>query len=283
MFVCSDNPTSESVIISDRKMPAVMRHELILKKLDVKGFATTPDVAKWLSVSEMTVRRDFDHLAEKALLTRTHGGAVSLLRHGEQAVDLVEPRVSEREQYGRAAKAAIARCARDMIEPDQTIALDIGTTTFALSELLRHSRLSLFTSSLKIASALGETRPQVYVPCGRISGSEPSVVGPRAVDFFRGFYFDIAFIGASGITGEGLFDYSLEDTEIKRVFVARSRITVALLDATKFNRISVANICALPSLDILITDAEVPENLRDMLTAAGVRVEVAASQLREVI
>ena len=263
--------------MSDRKMPAVMRRELILRKLDVKEFATTLDFAKWLSVSEMTVRRDFDHLAEKDLLTRIHGGAVSLSRQGGQVVDLVEPKVSEREQRARAAKAAIAHCAHNMIGSDQTIALDIGTTTFILSELLRNSRLTLFTSSLKIASALGETRPEVYVPCGRISGSEPSVVGPRAVDFLRGFYFDIAFIGASGITAEGLFDYSLDDTEIKRAFVERSRTTVALVDSTKFNHVSVANICALPSLDVIITDAEMPEDLHDTLIAAGVRVEVAAS------
>lgn len=264
--------------MSARKMPAALRHELILKKLDVKGFATTPDFARWLSVSEMTIRRDFDQLADKGLLARTHGGAMALSGAEGQAVDLVEPKVSEREQRARAAKAAIVRRACQMIEPDQTIALDVGTTTLALAGLLRDSRLSLFTNSLKIASCLAETRPQVYVPCGRISGSEPSVVGPRAVDYFRGFYFDIAFIGASGLTAEGLFDYSLEDAEVKRAFVERSRTTVALLDSSKFNRISVAKVCALAALDVVVTDLKMPQPLYEALTAAGVRVEVAASE-----
>ena len=267
--------------MSEKKMPAVMRHELIIKKLEVKGFATTLDFSKWLSVSDMTVRRDLDHLAEKGLLERTHGGAVALSSKGGQAVDLVEPKVSERESRAREAKAAIARCALELIEPEQTIALDIGTTTLALADLLRESRISLFTSSLKIASHLAETRPQVYVPAGKISGSEPSVVGPQAVDFFRGYYFDIAFLGASGLNAEGLFDYSLNDAEVKRAFVERSRTTVALLDSTKFNRISVAKICALPALDVVITDSELPEALHDALIAAGVRVEVAGTEKRE--
>ena len=261
--------------MAKKKMPVVMRHELILKKLEIKGFATTLDFSKWLSVSDMTVRRDLDHLAEKGLLARTHGGAVALSSKGGQLVDLVEPRVSEREMRAREAKAAIARCAAEMIEPDQTIALDVGTTTLALADLLHDSRISLFTSSLKIASRLAETRPQVYVPAGKINGSEPSVVGPQAVDFFRGYYFDIAFIGASGLTGEGLFDYSLDDAEVKRAFVERSRTTVALLDSSKFNRISVATICALPLLDVVITDAPVPEPLQDALIGAGVRIELA--------
>lgn len=264
--------------MAEKKMPAVLRHELILKKLETKGFATTLDFSKWFSVSDMTVRRDLDHLAEKGLLTRTHGGAVALSDKGGQVVDLVEPKVSEREMRAREAKAAIARRALDMIEPDQTIALDIGTTTLALADLLRDSRISLFTSSLKIASRMAETRPQVYVPAGKISGSEPSVVGPQAVDFFRGYYFDIAFIGASGLTDEGLFDYSLDDAEVKRACVERSRTTVALLDSSKFNRLSVAKICSLRSLDVVITDAQMPETLQDALAAAGVRVEVAAPQ-----
>jgi len=267
--------------MSGKRMPAVLRHELILKKLEVKGFATTLDFAKWLSVSEMTVRRDFEHLAEKGLLQRTHGGAVANSRAGSQKVDLVEPRVSEREQRAREAKAAIARCAAEMIEPDQTIALDIGTTTLALTDLLRERRVSVFTSSLKIASRLAETQAQVYVPCGRITGSEPSVVGPQAVDYFRDYYFDIAFVGASGLTAEGLFDYSLDDAEVKRAFVARSRTTVALLDSSKFNRISVARICALSALDVVITDSGMPEALHEALLEAGVRVEVVATEKLE--
>ncbi len=267
--------------MADKRMPAVLRHELILKKLEVKGFATTLDFAKWLSVSEMTVRRDFDHLAEKGLLQRTHGGAVANSRAGWQKVDLVEPKVSEREQRAREAKAAIARRAAEMIEPDQTIALDIGTTTLALANLLRDNRISLFTNSLKIASRLAETQPQVYVPAGKINGSEPSVVGPQAVDYFRNYYFDIAFLGASGLTAEGLFDYSLDDAEVKRVFVTRARTTIALLDSSKFNRISVAKVCAPPALDVVITDKEMPEALHKAMLDAGVRVEIAETERLE--
>lgn len=261
-----------------RKMPALMRHDLIVKKLEVKGFATTIDFANWLCVSEMTARRDFDHLAKKGLLTRTHGGVVSLKLGTSQIVDLIEPNVSEREQLSKRAKSAIAACACDMIAPDQTIALDIGTTTFALAQLLTDSRVTIFTSSLKIASALKETQPKVYVPAGRISGSEPSVIGPQAVDFFRKYYFDIAFVGASGITAEGLFDYSPNDAEVKRAFVERSRTTVALLDSTKFDRISVANICALQSIDVIITDTKPPAQLCRAIGAAGIRIEVADSE-----
>jgi DeoR/GlpR family transcriptional regulator of sugar metabolism len=267
--------------MKERKLPAVFRHDLILKELDKKRFGTTIGLAKTLSVSEMTVRRDFDLLAEKGLLTRTHGGAVSLEKEGDPIVDLIEPEISERELRARDAKSAIARRAFAMISPQQTIALDIGSTTFALAGLLHDMNIKLFTSSLKIATALNETKAQVYVPCGRISGREPSITGSQAVNFFRGYYFDIAFIGVSGLPAEGPFDYSLEDSEIKRAVIERSRMTVALIDSSKFGRISVAHVSDLDAIDIVITDAPVPDPLQNALTSAGVRVETAPAQNQE--
>jgi len=261
--------------MSERKMPAIVRHDLILKQLDKKHFGTTIDFAKWLGVSEMTVRRDFDLLSEKQLLIRTHGGAVSLKKAGGPVVDLVEPEIAERELRAKGAKSLIAESAFAMIRAEQTIALDIGSTTFALASLLHDANIKLFTSSLKIAAALNQTRAQVYMPCGRVAGREPSLTGPQAVNFFRNYYFDIAFIGVSGITAEGLFDYSLEDTEIKRIIIERSKTSVALIDSSKFDRISLAHVSSLSAIDIIITNAALPEHLNEAMSGAGVRIKIA--------
>ncbi|VAW14455.1 hypothetical protein MNBD_ALPHA12-1757 [hydrothermal vent metagenome] len=261
--------------MSEPKMPAIVRHDLILKQLDKKHFGTTIDFAKWLSVSEMTVRRDFDLLSEKQLLIRTHGGAVSLKKKGGPVVDLVEPEIAERQLRATDAKALIAERAFAMIRQGQTVALDIGSTTFALAGLLHDADIKLFTSSLKIAAALNETRPQVYMPCGRVGGREPSLTGPQAVNFFRNYYFDLAFIGVSGITAEGLFDYSLEDSEIKRIIIERSKTTIALIDSSKFDRISLAHVSSLKDIDLIITNAAMPEHLHEAISSAGVRIMIA--------
>jgi len=261
--------------MSERKMPAIVRHDLILKQLDKKHFGTTIDFAKWLGVSEMTVRRDFDLLSEKQLLIRTHGGAVSLKKAGGPIVDLVEPEIAERELRAKGAKLLIAESAVKMIRPEQTIALDIGSTALALANLLCDANIKLFTSSLKIATTLNETRPQVYMPCGRVGGREPSLIGPQAVNFFRNYYFDLAFIGVSGITAEGLFDYSLEDSEIKRIIIERSKTTVALIDSSKFDRISLAHVSNLNAIDLIITNAAMPEHLHEAISRAGVGIEIA--------
>ena len=239
------------------------------------GFVTIPELAESCRVSEMTLRRDLDQLAERKLVTRIHGGAVVPEGGDGPSIDLVEPSVDTRAGRSHAAKQAIARRAYEMAVPGQTIALDIGTTTFELARLMRDTHLRIFTNSLKIAGLLSETRPSVYIPGGQVSGSEPSVVGTRAIEYLNSFFFDIVFVGVSGFSSEGYFDYSLEDSEIKRALISRARQKVVLLDSSKFDRMSVALVARMDEIDTLITDAPPPQKLSQALEAAGVCVELA--------
>ncbi|MCW2305857.1 DeoR family glycerol-3-phosphate regulon repressor [Rhodobium gokarnense] len=259
----------------DVKMPAVQRHKLILETVQAEGFVTVPGMADLCRVSEMTLRRDLDQLAEQNVLVRTHGGAVSLERSGGLTVDLVEPSVDARATRNRAAKQAIARRAVQMIDPGTSIALDIGTSTFELADLLQDVAVNIFTNSLKIAGHLSAATPDVYMPGGQVSGTEPSLIGARAAHYLNGYYFDIAFIGVSSLSTEGFFDYSLADAEIKRTLIARSEQSVVLLDSSKFERMSVALVASMGEIDVLVTDARPPEPLADALADAGVRVEIA--------
>ena len=192
----------------------------------------------------------------------------------------MEPSVDKRATRNRQAKQAIAWHARQMIDPGHTIALDVGTTTFELAEVLRETPLRVFTHSLKIAAHLSRGRPNVYVPGGQVSGTEPSITGPRAMEYLGSFYFDTAFIGVSGVTAEGFFDYSLEDTEIKRTLIGRAQKTVILLDSSKFERMSAALVAELGEVDLLITDRRPPDRLGEALDGAGVRVEVAGGGIQ---
>ena len=261
--------------MADAKLFADQRRELILKEVSTTGFVTVQGMAEMCGVSEMTLRRDLDHLSDQGLVSRIHGGATVPGHRRGAAVDLIEPSVEARVTLNHGAKVAIARRALEMVELDQTIALDVGTTTFELAELLADIRVCLFTNSLKIAGRLSRANPTVYVLGGQVSGTEPSVVGSLAIKSLGDYFFDAAFIGVSGISTEGFFDYSLEDTEIKKVLITRSRKSIVLGDSTKFERMSVAPVARPDEIDILITDKEPPGNLRKVLGDAGVRVEIA--------
>lgn len=246
------------------------------------GAITVADAAARLGVSDMTVRRDLDDLEREGRLARTHGGAVSKAATPERQAPRVyhtfaEPTFEARLNKNAAGKRAIAAAAASAAQGARAIALDVGTTTYLLASLLVEWRQAkIFTNSLRIAARLGEGRTEVYLPGGRLRGDEMSISGPSAIAQFEALWFDVAFIGVSGLTAEGMFDYSLDDTEMKRVYLRRSTRKIALCDASKFNVMSLVQIAPLAQFDALITDAPPPLEIAAALSDAGVAVEIAS-------
>ncbi len=257
------------------KMQAAQRHKRIVDRIRERGFVTVPELAAECSVSEMTMRRDLDNLAERALIARTHGGAALLEGPGALMVDLIEPAFLARTEVNRAEKAAIGKMAARLIDDGQTVALDIGSTALELAHAIANRAINVYTSSLKIAMYLNRQVPNVYVPTGKIVGTEPSIIGAQAVQQIAQLNFDIVFIGVSGCSEGGFYDYSMEDSEIKRALIKCSQKRIVLADSSKFNRMSVVRVSSLEGIDALVTDAEPPENLRKLFDAAGIEVLIA--------
>jgi len=257
------------------RLSASERQSVISGMLIKAGYISISELGKNLGVSEMTIRRDLDLLASHGEVTRTYGGAISLKGSRPRNVDLVEPVIDERILRNNEAKARIGRLAASLISPGQTIAVDIGSTTLCLAQALTNLNVQVFTNSLKVAQLLSSSVPRVYMPGGEIRGSEPSIIGSIAREQLERLRFDIAFIGAASITNDGIYDYSLEDTEIKQSLIARSNMNVALMDSSKFDRMSVVKIADLQALDILITDKLPNDEFGTFLDAAGIEVLVA--------
>ena len=255
------------------RMLAYVRKASILESVRESGSVQVTDIASRLAVSEMTIRRDLVDLEREGLLKRLHGGAVAIQG---VAMDQDEPSFEARLNRDRIAKERVAAAALPIVDGARTVALDVGATTFLLAQLLRaRLGISLFTNSLRIAAVLSDSPQQVYVPGGRVRGTEMAICGPTAVEAFAKLWFDIAFVGVSGITADGLFDYSIEDTEVKRVYLGRSSRKVVLCDASKFQRMSLVRVSGFDAVDTLVTDAMPPADILAALDAAAVDVILA--------
>jgi len=261
------------------RVPPAVRHGLILRALAEAGAITVADAATRLGVSDMTIRRDLSDLEREGRLARTHGGAIRAsgsARSAPPTPTFIEPTFESRLAKNAAAKRAIATAAAKAAEGALAIALDVGTTTYWLADLLAERRQAkIFTNSLRIAAKLGEGRAEVYLPGGRVRGDELSIAGPSAIAQFEALWFDVAFVGVSGLTPEGAFDYSLDDAEMKRVYLKRATRKIVLCDSSKFNVMSLAQIAPLAAFDMLITEAAPPADVGAALAQAGVAVELA--------
>lgn len=260
-----------------RRLPLELRQAHILEQLRKVGFVSVAEAAATLAVSEMTIRRDLIDLERDGRLVRTHGGAIAPESSPAQAFDDEEPAFEQRLRQNNPAKEAIAALAASLVSPRQTVALDVGSSTYVLaSRLLAFPTIKVFTNSLRIATLLGRERRDVYLPGGEVRGNEMSMCGPTAIAQFEQLWFDIAFIGASGLTESGFFDYSLEDSELKRVYLRRAGRKVLLCDAAKFDHLSLVQVAPLEAIDMVITNAAPQGALAEALAAANVEIRIAS-------
>jgi DeoR/GlpR family transcriptional regulator of sugar metabolism len=258
------------------RIPVTVRDGLLRDIVERRGFAAVSEIASELGVSEITVRRDLTRLESQGVLVRTHGGALAGKIGSEETFDSDEPSFEARRRRNAEAKARIGEAAAALIRPGATIGIDVGTTALELARhLTARDDVKIFTNSIRAATLLADGPAPVYLPGGQVRAKEFSVYGSIAVAQLRHYWFDQAFIGFSGLTDQGLFDYSLEDTEIKRVYIERAAQIVALCDSSKFGRLSMARVGTLDEVDTLITDAAPPDGLRQALDRANVAIIVA--------
>lgn len=258
----------------------VARQNLLVESLARRGFMSVADIAEETGVSEITIRRDLTELERSGTIRRTHGGALIAKSGVSNVYDVREPTFEARRRRNSDAKIRIAMAAAEFVKPGHTIALDTGSTTLELTRFLGDiADLRIITNNTRAASLIAETSHPVYLPGGRLRGRELSIYGSSAAAFVSSYHYDIVFLGLSGITDQGLFDYSPEDSEIKRAFIERSDQVIALSDASKFNRQAMVRIAELKEIHILIVDMAPPDMLRAALEQAGTKIIIAPASI----
>ena len=257
----------------DLRGSGAARRDLIALEVAQHGYVSSSGLAERLGVSEMTIRRDLSSLEQQGKLRRARGGAVGLMAG---TIDTVELDLDDRCRINVFEKQRIGRHAAQFCLPEHFVAIDIGSTTLCLAHALIGRDVRFFTCSLKIATLLTAAGETVIIPGGSVRGSEPSLVGALTRRQIESYRFDTVFLGVSGASATGLFDYSLEDSEIKRALIEHSSRVIALVDRTKFDRRSVAKVCDLEAIDILISDAPPAGALAGALSAANVTISIAS-------
>lgn len=108
------------------------RHRLILKELKRKGSLNVLELVNITKASESTIRRDLLELDHQGLLKRVHGGAVLI----ERASLAVENPLSERQSQNSLQKELIGKYAGKLVEENDTVYIDAGSTTIKLIDYL---------------------------------------------------------------------------------------------------------------------------------------------------
>ncbi len=254
--------------------PAGARRTALQRLIAERGFISVAEVAREIGISEMTVRRDLETLERDGLVQRSHGGAVPA---PPVATNPSEPSYAARSDLNREAKQRIAVAAAALVQADQAIGLDTGSTIACLAaELAGRGSIEIVTNSLQTILAMRQpVLPEVFLLGGRLRSREGSLCGGITRQQLSGHWMDRVFIGVAGIDENGLYDYSPEDAEIKTTFMQQANIVTVLCDSSKFGRRSFVRICGFEQIGSIVTDAPLPAPLGDAAARASVQIILA--------
>ncbi len=254
------------------------RQNAIVDHLDLFGAASYEDLATSLGVAEMTVRRDVNALAREKRVIKTLGG----VQTAGAPKQFYESELQQRMGQNAWEKRAIALQAMLEIKPHQTIFLDGGTTSLALSKALASSkkRLTVVSNSALVCLELGNNPRIVVVGIGgQFDHSSQSFVGPTTEELAGRFFVDMALFSTKGVViAEGTFESSIANLRLKQIIAEQASKVVLLVDHSKFGTRSLCRVLEMRQINQVITDSKTSKSTIREIERAGPRVVLASLQ-----
>ena len=128
------------------------RHSKILNAVNANKSVKLGELCELLGTSESTVRRDLNALAQKGLLVKVHGGAISI----NDSFIFVEQDIEEKSKLFNEEKKAIARYAASLIDDGDFVFIDAGTTTEKMIEFIPDKNVTFVTNAFIHAKKLAQ-------------------------------------------------------------------------------------------------------------------------------
>jgi DeoR family transcriptional regulator, fructose operon transcriptional repressor len=256
--------------------PTKDRRGQILQEVLRSQFVTVASLARQFELSEVSIRRNLEHLEQAGLIKRVHGGAQALARPGQpSAFDArLLHRITEKRAIGQAAAA--------LIRPGETLFLDSGTTVLEVARaipeaLLERGGLTLVTRSLVIAGELRRYRQVRLIVLGGLYVHDfDDFVGHQVESALDGFHVTTLFVGADGVSLErGLTTDNVLEAGLYRQMARIADRVVVVTDSGKIGLDKLQTILPFEDLHTFITDAGAPVGFVQRLKDKGVSVLLA--------
>lgn len=230
------------------------RRVKILNLIREDGHAKVQDLSKIFKVTDVTIRQDLEVLENMGYIQREHGGAFlkdldSFAKTGQL---LNQNHIEE--------KREIALKALELINEEDSIILDSGSTTTEIAKLLVNYRsLTVITNALNIALILGENHGiNLIVTGGEFKAPTLSLTGKMAADSFKDIHANKLFLATAGISSDMRLTYpSLSDLIVKSAMIKSADEVYLVADSSKIGISSLANLGSISLVQTIITDSKI--------------------------
>ncbi|MCD8020683.1 MAG: DeoR/GlpR family DNA-binding transcription regulator [Clostridiales bacterium] len=245
------------------------RQSKLIKLVNTYQKIEVSRLAEMLDVSQVTIRKDLDHLEDEGLLTREHGYA--LIKNAND--------INTRLTINYDTKLKIATKAAEMVSNGETVMLESGSTCALLAEQLARLKkdITIITSSAYIAIRIREMPiRKVILLGGEYQKEYQGMVGPLVRKCAREFFVDKFFVGTDGFIHDAGFTCDdLMRVETMHYMADSANSTIILADSSKFSQKGVVIQSTFNEVDALCTDSGVTQDVLDVLNRYNIQVSIA--------
>ncbi len=211
------------------------RFSKILSIIEEKGSATVQELMLELDASESTIRRDLNAMDDNGLLTKVHGGAIAK----RQKISTHDEAVMQRKAMNAEEKQTIAKYAAALVEPEDFVYMDAGTTTGMMIDYLEPCGAVFVTNAIDHAKRLADRGFRVYILGGEFKSQTEAIVGEEAIENLEKYNFTKGFFGTNGISvSKGFSTPEVKEAMIKKKAMGNCKECFILADSTKFEQMS---------------------------------------------
>ena len=202
----------------------------------------------------MTVHRDLDVLEEERYVYKKRGAAV-----------FIESEDRDTSDFYTEEKRAIGRKAASLIPDGASIIFDNSTTALECARFMNpEGKYTFYTTNLETAKILASyIKSILYCSGGYYFPDSRGFVGSQAEAFVSSVKADVCFVGASGITQDGITTPYPMHTPLQKAIISAAKTKILVCDHSKFDKRAMEKICDLSDIDTIVTDVGMSDNAYD--------------------
>lgn len=239
------------------------RHQQILERLESKGKVSVAELAQWLGVSGVTIRKDLLALEQLNRLRRAHGFALALN-------DL-----SQRIGSNVSVKEAMAKSALSLLAAGDTLFIEAGSSNAHLAREIGRSGLdvTVVTPCLYVASELKNCPQEVVLVGGVLQKRSECLVGPLTHQGISTINFNKVFIGIDGYTPQqGFTGRDVMRAENIRLAIEKRVENFVIAESDKFGKLFPFNVARHADIATVITDRLLADEYEAVLRQHNIRL-----------
>lgn len=256
--------------LSDARGPEE-RRRAILSHLLTHGNASVEDLAKLLSVSQMTVYRDVAELESLQLVQRRHG----TISAAESSLTVSSARL--RGEANQAKKKLLALAALAHMKRGMSLLVDDSTSAVPLVENLQQvAPITVVTNAEFIAKRVrSQENTRLILVGGEYEPWADAYFGALSLHMLSQVRADLCVMSATALTPTYMYHPNERVAQLKRQMLDSAKKRILLVDSSKFVRNALYKIGPLTDFDVVITDKDTPKEVVQAITDQDIKVEIA--------